>query len=167
MRLVAETSTLFQEILNRGLILRVKATGRSMAPFLTGGEILTIKKVPGTHLYPGDLLLYKTCDGFLILHRIVEKKLNGNTYSIRTKGDALISLDVPVIEDSILGKVCTIERNSTPGNTQYIDMESPYWRSINYLRALLSFSKWKALSSIGRTRLYQSFRSVINSVGFQ
>ena len=40
-----EKLTFFEDILDKGLTLCVKVTGRSMSPFLQGGEILTIKKV--------------------------------------------------------------------------------------------------------------------------
>jgi len=37
---------LFEEVLNNGTDLRVGVTGRSMMPFLRGGEVLTIRRMP-------------------------------------------------------------------------------------------------------------------------
>lgn len=144
--LSSETAALFEDILNRGLHFRVKVTGRSMAPFLVGGEILTIKKVPGALLHPGDLIFYKTRDGFPLLHRIVRKKLHDNMYVIQTKGDALIAFDDPVYEHEVLGKVCGVEKMILEGRTKYIDMESYIWRKINYLIALVNLIKSKIYS---------------------
>ena len=50
---------LFEDILNAGSRLRVRVTGRSMAPFLGGGETVTLKQVPFTSLHRGDLILFK------------------------------------------------------------------------------------------------------------
>ena len=60
-----ETVAFFEDILNRGLILRVKVTGRSMLPFLAGGEILTIQKVPSFSLQIGDLIFSRPAKDFL------------------------------------------------------------------------------------------------------
>ena len=62
---------LFGEILNAGSALRVKVTGMRMAPFLRGGEILTLKKVDCSLLRRGDLILFRNAAGYSILHRIV------------------------------------------------------------------------------------------------
>ena len=37
---------LFEDILQNGTDLRVRVTGRSMMPFLKGGEVLTIRQTP-------------------------------------------------------------------------------------------------------------------------
>ena len=58
----------------------------------------------------------------------------------QTKGDALAAPDEPVKYSSILGKVLKVERNgaTTP---RCRDMESAFWRALNYLSALLSLSR--------------------------
>ena len=156
-----ETISLFEDILNRGLIVRVRATGRSMSPFLAGGEILTIQKVPSSSLQIGDLIFYKTREGFPLLHRIVKKQREKDMFIFQTKGDALISIDGPVTEDSILGKVCSIENRLASGKIKHIDMESKYRRIINYLLAKKSLMKSKAYLSIQQCPLYPSLRSFI------
>jgi signal peptidase I len=133
----AETSALFEDILNSGLSLRIKATGRSMAPFLNGGEILTIRKEAGTSLHVGDLIFFKTRYGSLLLHRIIKKK-NKDMVIFRTKGDAVPGIDEPVFEYDVLGKVCIIEKNISGMGTKRVNMESHCWRTINYLLAVFS-----------------------------
>ena len=61
----AELSDLFADILNKGLNLRLKVTGRSMQPFLRGGETVTIKKVPCSELRRGDLIFFDSPQGVL------------------------------------------------------------------------------------------------------
>lgn len=67
---------LFEDILSTGSTLRVKVTGRSMAPFLSGGEIVTIKSVPCALLHRGDLIFFINGEYLPILHRIIHKKKN-------------------------------------------------------------------------------------------
>ncbi len=158
--LTAEAPVLFEDILNRGLSLRVKVTGRSMASFLRGGELLTIRKATGSSLHIGDLIFFKTVDGSLQLHRIVKKQLKDNTIFFQTKGDALRNMDNPVCEYDVLGKVCKIEKIVSGGKTKQIDLESGMWKSINYVLALISLGKSKTYSAFVRSVFYLSFRSI-------
>jgi signal peptidase I len=134
----AEKLLLFKDILDRGLMLCVKVTGRSMSPFLAGGEILKIQKVPASSLQIGDLIFFKTRLGFPMLHRIVKKGYEEDLYIFRTKGDASLSMDEPVSGSDILGKVNRVKKRLSGGKTIDIDMESFFWRSINYLMVFIS-----------------------------
>jgi len=136
--LSSETAALLEDILNKELHLRVKATGKSMAPFLHGGEILTIKKVPGSSLQIGDLIFFKIPDGSPLLHRIVKKQSRGDMFVFQTKGDALLGMDNPVCESDVLGKVCRIEKIVSNDKKEHINMESRFRKSINYLLAIIS-----------------------------
>jgi signal peptidase I len=133
----SETAALYEEILNSGLSLRIRATGRSMVPFLKGGEILTIKKGPDSSFHIGDLIFFKTRYGSLLLHRIIRKQYR-DMVLLQTKGDAVPGADEPVSEHDILGKVYKIEKILSSGRTKHIDMESPLWKTINYLLAIIS-----------------------------
>lgn len=136
-----ETAVLFEDILGRDLSLRVKVTGKSMSPVLRGGEILTIKKTPSSSLHIGDLIFFKTRLGFPLLHRIVKKGHEENLHIFRTKGDASLSMDEPVRGPDILGKVSRVEKQLSGGKTIHIDMESFFWRSINYLMVFISLGR--------------------------
>jgi signal peptidase I len=153
----------FEDFLSKGLDLRVKVTGNSMASFLNGGEILTIRKVPSSSLHIGDLIFFKTHYGIPVLHRILKKERRNNVHIFQTKGDALLSLDEPVYEPDIFGKVCKIESNSN-GKRKYIDMESSLWRNINYLLAVINIGKSKTYPALRRNSFYLSFRSIIKKV---
>jgi signal peptidase I len=137
---------LFEDILDSGSALRVKVTGMSMAPFLKGGEVLTLRKVNGSSLKIGDLIFFKNAVGDSILHRIVSISRRGDgVISFRTKGDALIAFDEPVQENEILGKVYKIEKG-----TRWINMETRIQSRLNCLIAVAGFLKSRLSSVLHR-----------------
>lgn len=129
---------LFKEIINTGSGLRIRVTGRSMQPFLKGGEMLTIQPASSAFLKRGDLILYSNRQGEPMLHRIMKiSKSHDGTITFHTKGDALRAFDEPVEQSAVLGKVCAIEKTCSSGLINAIDMESFLWRSLNYSNALI------------------------------
>lgn len=142
-----EVIALVDEVLAGGFDIRIRVTGNSMAPFLRGGEILTIRKVPCNTLCRGDLIFFTTIEGFLILHRIVEKQQGEDAaYFFRTKGDALSTMDELVREHDILGKVCKIERINPDFRGDEVNMELPVRKVMNFSLAIISAGKGKAAS---------------------
>jgi len=150
-------------MLNAGLTLRVKVTGKSMVPVLQGGEILTIKKMLSCSLHIGDLIFFKTLYGVPLLHRIVGKQREKDMFVFQTKGDALITMDQPVTEHSVIGKVCRIEKPFSGGRTKQIEMESGTWKVINYFQAILGLGRSK-VHILLHSGLLPSFRHVIKKV---
>ena len=135
----AEITGLFRDLLADGLSLRVKVTGRSMAPFLRGGEVVTIRKVPRKDLRVGDLIFVGGETGMPLLHRLVRKKRAGvDKYIFQTRGDAVRTLDRPVGHDEVLGRVCRIERFHPVSGFRNMDMNSPFQRGINCLHAYIN-----------------------------
>jgi len=128
---------LFEEILSRGSVLRVRVTGNSMAPFLKGGEFVTIRRVPAASIRAGDLILFSLHEDSAILHRVIKRKESGSrSLSFITKGDGRSTPEGPVNQQSILGKVCRVEKMASPsGKMTRINMESVPWRIRNYIRA--------------------------------
>ncbi len=100
-------SGLIEEALVRGNAVRVRVTGRSMQPFLNGGEVVRIEPMSGP-LAVGDLVLFRDPQKTqLVMHRVLWARAVG---PIRTKGDGVRSLDAPVGRADILGRVSRIER---------------------------------------------------------
>jgi signal peptidase I len=161
--IVPEKIKLFEDILNGGLTLRVKVTGKSMASILQGGEVLTIKKAPSCSLHIGDMIFFKTLYGVPLLHRIVGKHREKDMFIFQTKGDALMTMDQPVPEHNILGKVCRIEKTFSDGRTRQIEMESGTWKVINYFQAIIGLGRSKVYI-LSRSGLFSSFRHVIKKV---
>lgn len=130
---LVERLSLFQDILSSGSFLRVRVTGRSMTPFLGGGDILTIRKVSASSLKKGDLVFFKNLDEYPVIHRVVKKQKHRDGITFQTRGDALIGFDERVREEEILGKVCVVEKGE-----KHYNLEAPHWRCANYLRAMIN-----------------------------
>jgi signal peptidase I len=142
----AEALALFGDILRKGLLLRVKVTGRSMRPFLRGGEILVIRKVETSSLRKGDLIFFRNRYNIPVVHRIIRKKIDSaKSVCFETKGDALMSFDEPVSGRDILGKVCRAE------GARSLDRESKLWRAMNYLLATLHLIRSKSVLFMSAT----------------
>lgn len=134
----AEITGFFRDILDSGASLRVRVTGRSMVPFLRGGEVVTIRKVPHSRLRRGDLIFVDNPTGFPILHRLIRRKKAGKEeFVFQTRGDALQYFDLPVRCGEILGRVCEIERCCAESGIKRIKMDSWLQRKTNYCRALI------------------------------
>lgn len=148
-----DTVKLLEDILSSGSSLRIKVTGGSMYPFLKGGEILTIRKVPIASLRRGDLIFFKDSHGYPVLHRLIRKTRSDSKFVFRTKGDALVGFDEPVSHEDVLGKALKVEKSSA-GCAKEINLESPLWKKINYLAAMSGLIRSKArfaVSKIART----------------
>ena len=104
-------NALFADILDQELDLKVKVTGRSMRPFISNGDIVTLRKVSPELLQCGDIIYYTTDNATPIMHRISSKTvLPDKSVSFITKGDALLLKDEPISADRILGKAFYVEK---------------------------------------------------------
>ena len=136
------TVGLFQEILNRGLDLRVSVTGTSMAPIIDSGDTVIIKKVDPDKVTIGDLLFFRNRVDLPVLHRLIRSKRtaeSGRLFS--TKGDAVGAFDEPFSEQSLMGKVVLIEKGLCEKHKDSLDMESFKWRAINIVIAVFQALK--------------------------
>ncbi len=137
-----EYASLFQELLDKDFTLRFKVTGESMKPFLKGNEIVTVRKVYFKKINIGDLILFIDNNDLHVIHRVISKKNNHNGEIIFiTKGDRLFSTDEPITEDNVLGKIIRIEKISSDKFIKSINLESPLWKLLNYLKALFNVLK--------------------------
>jgi len=130
---------LFEDILSRGSSLRIRVTGQSMFPFLKDGDVVTIRKASSPSLRVGDLLFFKNHQGLPVLHRLVRKRrlVNGSTV-LQTKGDRLVSMDEPIPEGRVLGRVLSIQRKNGSQNAKPADMTSHFWMTTNCIIAVTS-----------------------------
>ncbi|MEW6109943.1 MAG: signal peptidase I [Nitrospirota bacterium] len=155
-----EKLQLFEEILSGGSSLRIRVTGKSMFPFLRGGEILTIKKVPSFSLRKGDLIFFKNIYGYPLLHRIIKiRESYDKTFIFFTKGDALGSIDEPVEQNKVLGKVCKIEKTYPDTLIKNMDMGSHFWRNINLSIALAH----RLYGNLSRIKIF-AYRMLISNL---
>ena len=130
-----ELTALFEDILSRGLSLRIRVTGRSMTPFLCEDETVIIRKISATLLRKGDLIFFKDPGGCPVIHRILRKGTSPDgTLVFETKGDALTVCDELVQDKEVLGKVCKVERGG-----RLLNLETRTLVAFNYFLATIGF----------------------------
>ncbi|NIM95876.1 MAG: hypothetical protein GTO18_19425 [Anaerolineales bacterium] len=98
------------EVLHRGDMLRFKAHGASMAPFIKDGDILSILPVEESELQIGNVVLYQSESGSLLAHRIVKRSRNEGQWILTVQGDARFALVEEVYPDQVLGRVVCVQR---------------------------------------------------------
>jgi hypothetical protein len=82
-----------------------------MAPRLRDHDCVVIEPLRGKHARFGDLLLYRSAGGALVLHRLVRRwRDKGGQLRLQTRGDANIRLDDSIDSARVLGRVRRIER---------------------------------------------------------
>ena len=99
---------LLHSLLKQGVSVRLRVSGRSMQPFLNGGEVVEIAPygMQGVrHPRIGDIVLFCNPQGNPLLHRFLWRRLHNKKIHLQTKGDACASCDTPVPVDQVLGYV--------------------------------------------------------------
>jgi len=91
-----------EEVLARGNPFSFRALGSSMSPFIKDGDSVTLLRDKKAGV--GDVVLFKTEEGRLYLHRIVKEVESG----IMTRGDASLGEDGLTPRRNILGKVVKV-----------------------------------------------------------
>ena len=121
-------TSIAQEVLGRGRILRFKAKGGSMSPFIRNGDVVEVVPAKGK-INLGDIILYRSSYGNPVVHRVIQR----NKESIITKGDSVPSSDHSVLFKHVLGRVVSVEKNGW-----CIRLDRPMVRLFNILLALIS-----------------------------
>jgi ribosomal protein S18 acetylase RimI-like enzyme len=106
-----EFKELSSDILIQGGFFSFKAHGYSMYPFICDGDILTINQVEYSALKIGDIAFYKSSDGRLIVHRVIDKNHQNNKLMFLMRGDSVLNNDGWIYSDQVLGKVMSIQRD--------------------------------------------------------
>lgn len=133
----SEFSDISTQILNNGCSFSFKAHGSSMYPFICDGDILTVKQVEYSSLKAGDIAFYKSSDERLIVHRVVDKKLQSNKLMLLMRGDSVFNNDGWIYSDQVLGKVVSIQRDK-----KFIQLDQ-----VGLLRPIMYF--WNKLYPLG------------------
>ena len=147
---------LIADLLGRGIDVRVRVSGTSMAPFLQSGDIVTLHRIRPEDVAIGDIVLCAADDGRPVLHRVLRswRGAEGERY-IQTRGDSCLKLDIPISEAQVLGKVKWVERESAPGRReQWLNLESRLGRLRGRLAAVfglvvsgLYYKAWRPFRS--------------------
>lgn len=99
---------LLDSLFKQGVSVRIRVSGRSMQPFLNGGEVVEIVPygMQGVrHPRIGDIVLFCDPQGNPLLHRFLWRRLCHEKFYLQTKGDACSSCDSSVPIDQVLGYV--------------------------------------------------------------
>src|ERR1700751_2900604 len=65
------------QVLRRDGLLRIKARGSSMMPFIRDGDVVVVRTTASTEVGVGDVICYETPSGKLFLHRVVGRAGDG------------------------------------------------------------------------------------------
>jgi hypothetical protein len=102
---------LIEDLLARGAQLRLVVGGVSMAPQLRDHDCVLIEALQGKDARFGDLVLFRTAGGTLVLHRVIRRwRDGGRRHRLQTRGDACVRLDGIIDATRVLGRVRRIER---------------------------------------------------------
>ncbi len=115
-------------VLDRGRILRFKAKGGSMSPFIRNGDVVEVAPLKG-RINLGDIILYHSSCGSPVIHRVIQR----NKESIITKGDSVSNSDQPIFSKQVLGRVVAVEKNGW-----CIRLDKSTVRLLNIILALTS-----------------------------
>ncbi len=96
---------LLHSLLEQGVSVRIRVSGRSMQPFLKGDEVVEIASLHARYPKIGDIVLFRDQHGNPLLHRFLWRRLYHEKLYLQTKGDACSSCDSPVPVDQVLGYV--------------------------------------------------------------
>jgi len=92
-------------------IVKIRAGGNSMYPFIKKGTVLIIEKVEFSTLKKGDVVVFKGGEK-LIAHRLIRFVKTENAKLLLCKGDSRSSYDAPFGADKYIGKVIGKEKEN-------------------------------------------------------
>ena len=101
---------LVRELLESGLHVRFRAAGRSMAPAVGDGDVLTIAPVDPAQVAVGDVILCDTWRGPLA-HRVTSVDARDSRRRFVLRGDCSLEDDAPVEGRQVRGRLVAVERD--------------------------------------------------------
>lgn len=148
------------QILAERNVLRFRAHGGSMYPFVRDGDVLQVEPVRLSSVRVGDVVLFQDAEDRLTVHRVIGIRRDRNRVALVTKGDSSCRPDSPVYPEQILGRLTSVSRE---GKTLYM---SGGWRAVaNRLWAWLSpFSA--QLHRLPRVVGYAALKALDRAQGF-
>lgn len=145
---------LIQEMLNKEIDVCLIPQGGSMRPYINSGEKIRFKRIDPQKIKTGDIIVYKSKEPFLVVHRVIYKKKDRVGLKFITKGDNVWCCDSPVSEKLVLGIVYRVEK----GNAA-VRIDSKIQRILNYPLAVCSRGiSWLNSTVVSRAHPYISTR---------
>lgn len=106
-----EFESLASEILADGKILRFRANGFSMSPFIRDGDIIDVQPDSAERIRKGDIILCRYEPDRLLAHRVVQIDGEGSKSKYIIQGDALYQPDGIISSEQVLGRVVAIRHD--------------------------------------------------------
>lgn len=133
---------LAQEVLARGLTLRIKVNGESMHPFIRNDDILIIEPKGAADINIGDIVLNRQPSGAYIVHRLIKRD---GAATLVTKGDSQSNYDVPFAAEQVIGRVVQIE-----GRRKRMKLSGGPGRVLGWTMAQLDRGRGRTMKRIRR-----------------
>lgn len=124
----------------RGTV-HLKAWGTSMLPSVWPGDLLTIQGAADDEVVPGDIVLVRRNNRFLV-HRLIEMRPSQDCDSLITRGDAMPDNDPPAAVSELLGRVAGIRR----GDRSFVPSRRVSLLDSALARALCRWGRFRSLT---------------------
>lgn len=131
---------------NRGSI-DVTCYGDAMFPLLREGNVTTFVRVREEELQIGDVCLFETNEGHLLLYRMIDIDDEQQPAIYTFRGDTCDIPEQPVTYSHIIGKMKAVHRD---GKVLYVN----HWRSRLLEAAVLQIPFWSKFSRWMANRRY-------------
>ena len=104
----------------------VVVRGHSMYPFFLDGDMVVIFRENVSNVELGDIVVYRTITGRMIIHRVIEKRKINNHITLIVKGDNNPMPDIPpVSQPRLVGKVASIKAKLDANKTAVLVPKIP------------------------------------------
>jgi len=127
-----EFAELSAELLRRGNKVRFRARGRSMAPLIRDGDVLTVEPAGPETLRVGDVALHRIGGEQVVAHRVLARRAERGEVLLTTRGDALSGPHDRVCAEEVLGRVVEVERDG-----RVLRLDRGPWRVLGLVAAKL------------------------------
>ncbi|XOF33701.1 MAG: S24/S26 family peptidase [Candidatus Electrothrix sp. YB6] len=124
---------LVRSLLKQGISVRIRVSGSSMRPLLSGGEIIEVAPPAARSPKIGEILLFYDQQGNPLVHRLIRRRCCNKVLYLQTKGDACAGCDGFIPAGQVLGRV---QRIIIKHNT--IDLQHPVMHFRSFFIALRS-----------------------------
>jgi Peptidase S24-like len=101
----AAKAALASEVVREFGKIQCRVSGGSMLPSLWPGDQLTVERHSFAEVLPGDLVQFRHSN-LLVAHRVVRHE----GHRLITRGDSVAAEDLPVYEETFVGKVGAVVR---------------------------------------------------------
>jgi GNAT superfamily N-acetyltransferase len=111
-------------------LLRVRAGGTSMVPFISDGDILLVERSDPSALKPGTVVVYRFDSDHMVAHRFMGLARKETATLLKLRGDASAGPFEYVEPEQIVGRVVALQRAA---GIRVID--TWYWRRMGLMWA--------------------------------